>query len=433
MSPKTDELHRLHPLTPLLKGWKWLAGLGVIGAQQTYGDLNPRTYLVVLAALLPVAAAYGFVSWRFTRYRVDGEDLRLETGVLFRSSRRVRLDRLQAVDVVRPLLARALGLAELRLEVVGGGSAEAALAYLAEPEAHRLRAELLARAAGLHEQTPEAPERVLATVPPVRLALSGLLSVPVVLGLLAVAGIAGTGLALGQPASLGVLVPGLLAVAGPLYTTFVRSFGFTVAESPDGLRLRAGLLETRAQTVPPGRVQAVRLVRPWAWRLCTDWARLEVNVAGYAGEGQAQASVLLPVGPVGEVAAVLARALPGVDVSAVPLAPAPRRSRLVDPVAWRRLAVGADERVFVSQRGVLRHELDVVPHDKIQSVRWAQGPLQRRLGLATVFLDSTPGPVRPRAAHRDAAEAAALVQAQVERARAARAGSTPDRWMTGAG
>lgn len=426
-----SELRRLHPLTPLLRGWKWFAGLGAIGAQQAYGDIDPRTFLLGLLALVPVAAAYGFVSWRFTRYRISAGDLRLETGVLFRQSRRVRLDRLQAVDIVRPLLARALGLAELRLEVVGGGAAEAPLAYLSERDAHRLRAELLARAAGLHEQTPEAPERVLLRVPPLRLAAAGLLSVPVLLGVLLLAAFAVGAFVAGEPSALGILVPGVLALVGPLYTAFVRHFDFTVAESPDGLRVRAGLLETRAQTVPPGRVQAVRLSRPWAWRLCTDWARLEVNVAGYAAEGAAPGSVLLPVGPLAEARALLARALSGVDVDAVPLVAVPRRARWADPFVWRRLAVGADDRVFVSRRGLLRHELDVVPHDKTQSVRWTQGPLQRRLGLASVHLDSTPGPVSPMAAHRDADEAWALVGAQVERARAARATAGPERWMTG--
>ena len=42
------------------------------------------------------------------------------------------LARVQAVDVVKPFYARVLGLAELRLEVVGGGGgdAEAPLAFL---------------------------------------------------------------------------------------------------------------------------------------------------------------------------------------------------------------------------------------------------------------------------------------------------------------
>ena len=49
--------------------------------------------------------------------------------------------------------------------MAGGGSSEAPLAYLSEEAAQRLRAELLARAAGLHHETPEAPEAVLLEVP----------------------------------------------------------------------------------------------------------------------------------------------------------------------------------------------------------------------------------------------------------------------------
>ena len=77
--------------------------------------------LSAIGASIPIGIAYGWFSWRNTHYRIGDDDLRLETGVLRKRSRRVRLDRLQAVDVVRPLVARALGLAELRLEVAGGG------------------------------------------------------------------------------------------------------------------------------------------------------------------------------------------------------------------------------------------------------------------------------------------------------------------------
>lgn len=429
MSGEGQELRRLHPLTPLVRGWKWLAGIGALGGQQAYGDLNPRTFLLGLTLLTPVAAIYAVVAWRFTRYRVAEDDLRLESGVIFRRSRQVRLDRLQAVDVVRPLLARALGLAELRLEVVGGGSAEAPLAYLSEADAQRLRSELLARAAGLHARTPEAPERVLVTVPPVRLALSAVLSPAVAFGalvlLVAFGGLVRSGEFF---VGLSLVVPAVTAVAGPIYRQFVVHFDFTLAESPDGLRLRYGLLETRAQTVPPGRIQAVRLARPVLWRPA-GWVRVDVNVAGYAGQGQAQTSVLLPVAPVAQAREVLERVLPGVDVEAIALAPVPRRARMLDPWGWQRLGAGADASVFVSRRGRARRELDIVPHAKTQSMRVTQGPLQRRLRLATVHVDSTPGPVRATAAHRDAQEALAMVEAQMARARNARAAAPPEQWI----
>ncbi len=77
--------------------------------------------------------------------------------------------------------------------------------------------------------------------------------------------------------------------------------------------------------------------------------------------------------------------------------------------------------------------LVVVPHEKTQSLGLQQGPLQRRLGLASFQLHSTPGPVTPIAPHLDAAVAGTLLVEQAERARTARARSGPERWMTGGG
>ncbi len=57
-----------------------------------------------------------------------------------------------------------------------------------------------------------------------------------------------------------------------------------------------------------------------------------------------------------------------------------------------------------------------------------QGPLQRRLGLASFELHSTPGPVQPRVAHLASATAADLLDHQAERARVAR-GAASDAWL----
>jgi len=66
-------------------------------------------------------------------------------------------------------------------------------------------------------------------------------------------------------------------------------------------------------------------------------------------------------------------------------------------------------------------------------VRVTQGPLQRRLRLATVHVDSPKGPVDLSLPHRDVAEVLPLVADLLARARAARASAGPDRWMTDRG
>jgi putative membrane protein len=72
------------------------------------------------------------------------------------------------------------------------------------------------------------------------------------------------------------------------------------------------------------------------------------------------------------------------------------------------------------RHGILSRTVDVVPHQRTQSLRLTAGPVERALGLASVHLDSTPGPVKTRAAHRDATEARAMLDRQIERARTAR-------------
>ena len=434
------EWHRLHPASPVVKGWQPVVFILALRLQNV-GSEQP---LWVTGAMLGGTAAavgvYYWLAWRVSRYRLEGADLVVENGVLFKRSRRVPLARLQAVDVVRPLLARALGLAELKLEVAGGKSSDASLAYLEESAAHSVRNDLLALAAGLRddvlvEPAPEvAPEEVIATVPlPTRLAAT-LLNGPAPILVLIVAGSVVFGIVTGEfAAALAITTSTVFGIGGQVWAEFARGYGTTIADSPDGLRIRRGLIETRSQTVPPGRVQGVRLYEPFVWRLI-GWAQLSATVAGYAGGSEQQRSTsVLPVAPVALARALIHRVLPGVDWEHAALTGVPARARWRAPIESRRLAAGAGDtgatRVFVTVRGRFGSRTDVVPLARVQSVRLVQGPLQRRLRLATVHADLSSGPVKARALHRDERDARALVDSLVTEARVARAEAQPDRWL----
>jgi len=110
--------------------------------------------------------------------------------------------------------------------------------------------------------------------------------------------------------------------------------------------------------------------------------------------------------------------------------PAPRAARWLDPVGWRRHGFRITEHAFLARSGRVLRRLDVVPHARTQSLGAAQGPVQRRLGLASVVLHSTPGSVRPRVDHLASGVAAALLEQQSGRARTARAAAGPERWMS---
>jgi putative membrane protein len=473
-----SEWSRLHPLTPVLRGWKALGVVAAISAQDGLrnGGFSSIQLLITVAIVLPIAGIGGYLSWRRRRWRVEGGDLRLDYGVITRKSRRVPLARLQAVDVVRPLLARALGLAELRLEVVGHGGTEANLAYLTEPQAMAVRAHLLDLAhrpatnlqrratapapqapagsagppgaaghagppgaagsagppGGAARAVPAVPgapawglhdEAVLVTVPATRFVGSLLLSASGALALVFVAAVVTAVLV--TPAAAGGIAAAIVPIGATLYRKFTVEFGFIVSLSPQGVRIRHGLLDTRQQTVPRGRVQAVRVVEPYLWRRL-GWVRVEVDIAGYRGNGaaaseeRASCGVLLPVAPRAQAQGVIQTVLPGLSLDAIPRTPPPGRARWLAPLSWHNLGGAFDDGWSVTSYGRIRRVTDVVPQDKLQSVRLVQGPLQRRLHLATVHLDTAGRKVRAAFRHWDACEAADLTDALAARARSAR-------------
>jgi putative membrane protein len=398
--------HRLHPLSLLVRtGRASIAILLVVIPSLLVGrhELYPLAFIGVVV----VTSA---VSWLVTRWRVTEGTLRIETGLFRRQSLRFPLQQIQAIDTVRPGLARLFGLAELRLRMAGERTSAGRLAYLPEREANELRARLLALSQGQEERTPEPAERTLATVPVGRLIGSIALSQ--------------TGLSVGF--GIGVLVtvlivaPGVIAasVSGgavvyiigfgqALWQRFNSGYGLTLAEAPDGLRLRSGLVQTAAETIPRRRVQAVRLAEPLLWRPL-GWVHLSLDIAGGQrrhGENRAESRQLrqiLPVGTRRQAREVLAQILPEAPAE---LSRPPRRALLKTPLRYHWVAWGHDEVLAVTTSGRVTKATDWVPLSKVQSLRWVQGPAQRRLALATIHLDTAGRNVHSAIRDRDADEA----------------------------
>jgi len=418
----SETWHRLHPLSPVVRSGRGvLAVLALIAISATQGLGSNGSHLPEIAVGV-VAAIAAVINWLVTRWRLDGLTLRIETGLLRRDSRQLPVVRIQAVDVVRPFLARALGLAELRVRLAGSSHADGRLAYLPEAAALELRARLLAAHHGLDPGTPEPAERVLATVPAGRLVGSVVLSSASLILLLMIAEVV---IALAVPAALaatgGTLVVWLLALGPLVWRRLATQYGFTLAESPDGIRIRRGLLGTVAETIPRRRIQAVRMVEPLLWRPL-HWCRLEIDVAGSPGRDRADGSrrlrkALLPVG-CKDLARQLMHTVLGADEPA--LRRPPRRARRKAPLSYHFLAAGHDAATAMAVTGRLRKVTTWLPLEKAQSVRLVQGPVQRRLGLATVHVDAAGRDVRAEFRDRPGDEARSLVDELATLSRSAR-------------
>ncbi len=402
---------RLHPLSPIVRGGRATIAIAIVLLPSLVAGRNPRGELVQLG-IVAVIVAFGFLSWFVTRWRIDGDDLRIETGVLRRQSLRFPLAQVQAIDIVRPGLARLMTVAELRLRMGGSSGGTARLAYVAEREVEPLRDRLLtlARGGNLEEPATSAPpEPVLAAVPTGRLVASILISdVGVVAEAVFVALVVTA--VLSPTAAAGLLSGGavwIISVITLVWRRFNQEYRLTVSEAPEGLHLAGGLVALTAETIRPGRVQAVRMVEPFLWRRL-GWCRLEVDLAGKqrskgeSQEARRQLRTVLPVGSRAAAEALVDRILPDRPRA---LEPPPRRVRWKSPLRFRMLGWGRTETCVLTRSGRVRRVTCWVPLEKAQSLRRVQGPVQRRLGLATVHVDTAGRSVHAALRDRDEQEA----------------------------
>lgn len=447
--------HRLHPLTPVVRaGSRLFALVVVLGAIALANQRQDRGEIVTDLVVVALALSGGFVSWLVTRWQVADGVLRIDTGLIRRDSRRFPLSQIQAIDVVQSGLARILGLAELQLRVAGGDASRGGrLACLRLADAERLRAELLAysTAAGDVQTVPgggspanplpapgvvpdpasAAPilttaaavrEQQLFKVQSGRLAVAIALSRPGAIAFAVVAAVTAFVAVTGETAATATFLPTAIGIAATVWRWFNGEYGTTVAAAPDGLRLRSGLIQTTAETIRPGRVQAIRLVEPLAWRPF-GWCRLEVDVAGPRIRRESRSETgrlraLIPVGSKAEAMQMLGAVLTS---QPMPDRRAPRRVRFKAPLQYHFLAFGSDDNYVVTAHGRIARTTTWIPLEKVQSVRWIQGPVQRWLELSSVRLDVAGKRVTGAIEDRADAEARELLMRLPDLARAARA------------
>ncbi|MGJ6980332.1 PH domain-containing protein [Aestuariimicrobium soli] len=393
---------RLHPLTPVVKGWVGLLALVFFGGRSwlenggrfEFDHLSWWAWILLAALLVSVVA--GFISWRATSYRLDADALRLETRFIWNSSTVVNYSKIQSIDIVAPFAARLVGVCGLRLDV--GGGAPQKLEFLGRSRAEALRDELVGRAALVRSETwgtaptdapgdDESPERVddvVVSVPPGRLVAAVVTSHDFLWAVLFAALALVPSIVTSTFAFAGLVVPAVWGLAALVLNRVVKEWNYRLhAPEPSVVRVARGLTDTVSQTVPVERVQGIELSQSWWWRRW-GWWRVRFAVLGYAGDeaDEGGSTVLLPVGTWDEVTRVLRAVWPEVDLDALDWQPLPRRARWLHPLDWRQRGWAVSEQVVADRSGRLQSRLSVVARSRMQARRVSQGPLERRLGLA---------------------------------------------------
>ena len=426
---------------------------------------HPLVALLLVVAAIGVVAGANWLGWRFSRFRVGPHQVELRQGILFRQHRQVPFERVQAVELSRPMLARLIGLAQVVVQSAGGSDSHLRLAFLALPRAEQLRDELLVLAGRSDEVAHSAavdadgiPRARDGARPPPRHPASPCSRCPTAASssrrsctarrsssaASSSRRVLGTGLgAVGPLALAGVpaLIPVVIGVAASRVKELLTHGNFRLADTGTGVRLQEGLTDLRTTTIPLHRIQALELVQPLWWR-APGWWRIRVNVAGAQGGGdgdEGRESTLLPVGTLEDVPPGAVRRGARAcrtqlwDVAALGNGPDPgwhpvsSRTRALDPLSWRRNAWTVDPYAVLLRSGRLTRRAVAVPHARVQSLALRQGWLERRLRVATVQVVPAPGPVAPVLAHLEVEDAEAFLAEVSTRARVARRAARSER------
>lgn len=418
-----SEFRRVHRATPLLRFWTTILALFTLFflnagdsrlldiARFFEEDQTHQEWLLLSAvaflALCGVVWAVSGIWWRAMGFCLDEEEIAIRSGVISTRLRTARYDRVQAVDVVEPVIARIFGVAKVRIETAGGGDSALEILYLDRVEAIAVRDEVLAHIGG------PAPEESTAFIPPIPIARSLVAAALHPAALITFAGVA-AGLSIDD--GTGIILPIVIAFGPWGWAVVDKSWQFTANLHDDALQISYGLADRRSQTIPLHRIHGVKISQPVLWRL-TGWWQVRVSVAGYAlGDKKGGTTTLLPVGSRDQAVALVAALSPLAESEVTPegaLDPTlrtPRRARWISPIDQAQQAVTViGERAVVLHSGRIGRRMSVIAPSHIQELTLVRGPFAQLCRVANVRFDLVRGPVQMTARQLDSADAERLL------------------------
>ncbi len=462
---------RLHPLTIAFGLLKATRGIIPVIPLLIFG--NKTFGLGLLVMIIASTIATSLVRYFSFSYRIEGNELITQQGILDRKQRSIPLERIQEIRVEQGIFHRVFDVVDAKIETGGGEGAEASLSVLSRAEVERLRHAVFERTAKIRASAQQlegagaagteiqaqvaAPERTVLR----RLGLKDLVLIGLttnhLLSALALAGAlwnfaddilpesfyqraartlyreSTRFFALDVVTTIAITILGLIAVflIGAVFSTagaIIRFYGFTLSRNGEDLHRRYGLFTRRTSSLPRRRVQVLKIEEKMFRRLF-GLATLRADTSGSHREDEDDDTgrdVLLPIARRDEIDNVLRVFLPDFDadgaewrrvsrlairrgmvkgavllafITAItfliqrelialwPLALLPL-VYLINVKSYRHLGYAIGERYFRSRRGWIGRATHIVPINKIQAVEVYQSPLDRRLGLATLSVDT---------------------------------------------
>lgn len=446
---------RLHPLSwwfVLLQQLKQfivpLLALLFIGRRSAGVADNSQWWPLIGVGALVLAALWRYFTFR---YRITGDSIVVNTGLLQRSQRQIPFSRIHNVALHQSLLHRAFGVAEVRLESAGGQKPEAEMRVLTLADAMALEALVRGRGAVAAAAAPAAPGELLLALPPMEVLRLGLISNRGMLvaggaaaaasqfsprllprlfeqwgkGLFGYAGSHQFGIAeyalAGASLLLGLVV--LLRLLSMLLA-LLQYFGFRLSAHGRRLAVERGLLTRVRTSVSRRRIQAFTLREGLLHRLLRR-RTLDIDTAVIADHDPRSLRELAPIATPEACDALLRRVLPRVQWPPVAwhglharawwrlsLPGAVFASLLAAGLCWRfgawgvlglawlpwavfvarqharRAGYACDAALVAVRAGWWSRHWRFAELDKLQALQLRQSPLDRAFGMASLWLDT---------------------------------------------
>ncbi|MFH5832689.1 PH domain-containing protein [Halalkalibaculum sp. DA3122] len=436
------ESRRQHPVAAITKVLEIVRGnfitILVILFVGGSGDEETLLNLTWILGTIVVLLVWGILSWLRFSYRIEEDQLVIESGVLMRQKLYISKDRVQVIDITSGILQRMFGLVEVQVKTAGSSSKEAKISAVSKEVARELREKLRkertdAEEADDEETAVETPRKIY------RLGAKDLVVAASTSGRLGVAlSIVGTVFSqldqlvsdeqmvrylesmVPTTASTSLIVSSVIFI---LVVSWILSFlgtvitygNFSVQLKEDELVISHGIFEQKQLTIPYNRIQAVQ-VKEELLRQPFGYATLKLDSAGYGDQG-GKSVMLFPLIPKAKVAAFVEQVLPEYAEQTPAVRP-PRRSVrryivrsvltalaiviplwLLLPLSYYSLllllpalflgyqqhkdaAIGINNDTMILRYRLLSRNTVILKRYRLQTVQVNANPFQERQGLA---------------------------------------------------
>ncbi len=333
---KMSEYVRQHPLLIVidsLRGLPSYLGVAIVASigrsGQGIGQMG-LVFLAVFGGLLLLNMLFSALGWFYFYYRYDSGHIHIRKGIVFKSERSIKRERVQSINVYTNILQRAVGLATMQIKTAGTDETEVNLRALNLAEVESIRIHLKGGIDRLESGEPE--ENVIATekLEGRNLWLAGATSGRFLVLFSVIAFLASQIFAYMPDTFLNIIFAELvevpleflaIALAVLLILSYVLSIvvfviqyaRFRVDRYQDRLEIRWGILKQNHVSIGLHRIQALT-VQEGLIRQPLGLSSLFMEVAGGGSEDQEQISMLHPLLPFKDVNRFLENILPEYEI-----------------------------------------------------------------------------------------------------------------------